>query len=98
MYLAGGGSVHKGLDRVIEAFSARPDLKLYVCSPFRYEQDFCEVYKHELFRTPNIIPIGFLKLGIPSGSSGWLRYAPLAFSHLARRVCRVPFSLLCPRA
>ena len=63
MYLAGGGSVHKGLDRVLEAFSARPDLKLYVCSPFRYEQDFCEVYKHELFRTPNIIPIGFLKLG-----------------------------------
>jgi hypothetical protein len=62
MYLAGGGSVHKGLDRVLEAFSARPDLKLYVCSHFSHEQDFCKVYSRELFETPNIHPIGFLKL------------------------------------
>jgi hypothetical protein len=61
MYLAGGGSVHKGLDRVLEAFSARPDLTLYVCSGFKYEQDFCNVYSRELYETLNIHPIGFLK-------------------------------------
>ncbi|MDK9719227.1 MAG: glycosyltransferase [Trichlorobacter sp.] len=62
MFLASGGQVHKGLDLLLEIFPRHPELHLYVCSSFKGEQDFCELYCTELFNTPNIHSVGFLDI------------------------------------
>jgi len=62
MFLASGGQVHKGLDLLLEVFPRHPELHLYVCSSFKGEQDFCELYRTELFNTPNIHSVGFLDI------------------------------------
>lgn len=62
LFLAGGGQAHKGLDLLLEVFAKNPDLKLYVCSSFKAEKDFCELYKKELFETKNIHPLGFVDI------------------------------------
>ncbi len=54
LWFGGGGAVHKGLDMVLEAFSRTPELHLHICGPLLAEKDFIEVYKKELFETPNI--------------------------------------------
>jgi len=46
--------VHKGLDLVLEAFAATPDLHLTVCGRPEKEADFFKHYKHELTGLPNI--------------------------------------------
>jgi glycosyl transferase family 1 len=58
LFLGGYGQVHKGLDLLLEVFSKRPHLTLYVCGHFTREEDFCRVYNKELFHTPNIVPVG----------------------------------------
>lgn len=58
LFFAGGGQVLKGLDIALEVFSRNQDLTLYICSPFRSERDFCQLYHKELFETNNIKPIG----------------------------------------
>lgn len=62
MFLASGGQVHKGLDLLLDLFPRHPELHLYVCSSFKSERDFCELYRTELFNTPNIHAVGFLDI------------------------------------
>jgi hypothetical protein len=65
LFLASGGQVHKGLDLLLEVFSAHPELQLYVCSSFKAEWDFCRLYRKELFHTGNIHPVGFMSIESP---------------------------------
>jgi hypothetical protein len=58
LFLGGYGQVHKGLDLLLEVFSKRPHLTLYVCGQFSREADFCRVYREELFGRHNIRPVG----------------------------------------
>ena len=60
VYFGGTGSIHKGLDLLLDIFIERPELDLYVCSGFHNEKDFCRLYKQALFHTSNIHPMGFL--------------------------------------
>ena len=60
LFLGGTGQVHKGLDLLLELFSATPELELTVCSPFRAEADFARAYARELHRMPNIRAAGFV--------------------------------------
>lgn len=63
MFLASLGQVHKGLDLLLDIFANTcKDCNLYICSNFKEELDFCDLYKNELYNTPNIIPIGFLDI------------------------------------
>lgn len=62
LYLGGTGSIHKGLDLLLDIFVKRPELDLYVCSRFHNEKDFCRLYEQELFHTSNIHPVGFLDI------------------------------------
>ncbi len=54
LWIGGGGSVLKGLDITLEAFSKMPNLHLHVCGPVSAEKDFAEAYNKELYETPNI--------------------------------------------
>lgn len=60
LWLGSRGMVHKGLDLVLEAFAAAPDLHLTVCGPVHDESDFVEAYRAELFATANIDVLGFV--------------------------------------
>lgn len=63
MYFASCGSVHKGLDLLLDVFSNNKcDLKLYVCGLYLREKDFCKLYKKELFHNPRIISMGFVDI------------------------------------
>ncbi|MGL5271456.1 MAG: glycosyltransferase [Selenomonadaceae bacterium] len=63
LFLASAGQVHKGLDLLLEVFSAPGfNANLYICSSFKDEKDFCELYDQELNRRNNIHPIGFLDI------------------------------------
>ncbi|MCG2686985.1 glycosyltransferase, partial [Candidatus Parcubacteria bacterium] len=62
LFLNSSGQVLKGLDLLLEVFSKNKELNLYVCSNFANEKDFCELYKKELFETPNIHPVGFIDI------------------------------------
>ena len=63
LFFGSGGSVHKGLDLLLEIFS-EPGFpaNLYVCGLFEQEDDFVAAYRTELYHTPNIIPIGFVDI------------------------------------
>ena len=63
LWFGSGGLVHKGLDLVLDAFSGMPDYHLYVCGPVEDEKRFVEVYRKELFETPNIHTIGWVDPG-----------------------------------
>lgn len=60
LWLSGSGNVHKGMDMALEAFAQMPDKHLYICS--KQEKDFAELYKKELFATPNIHFIGLIRI------------------------------------
>jgi len=60
MWLGSSGTVHKGLDLVLEAFSLMPDYHLYVCGLIDSESDFSEEYQNELYHTQNIHTIGWI--------------------------------------
>ncbi|MBP2655276.1 MAG: glycosyl transferase group 1 [Firmicutes bacterium] len=62
LFLASRNQILKGLDLLLEVFSANHDITLYICSLFAQEPEFCQVYAKELFQHPNIKPIGFLDL------------------------------------
>jgi glycosyltransferase involved in cell wall biosynthesis len=59
LYLASYGQVHKGLDRLLEAFAREPSLHLVVCSPYEKEPDFVRAYRRELLEAPNVHAAGF---------------------------------------
>ena len=63
LYFASGGQIITGLDLLLDVFSERPDLHLYICSPFKSETDFVECFHDSLFKTANIHPIGFVRIG-----------------------------------
>lgn len=62
LFLASTGQVHKGLDLLLEAFSSLQGVRLYVCSKYHEEEDFCTAYNRELFESPSVIPVGFLDI------------------------------------
>ena len=62
LFLASGSQVHKGLDLVLEAARDLPEVRIYVCSYFKFEKDFCALYRQELFHSPNVFPIGIVNI------------------------------------
>jgi glycosyltransferase involved in cell wall biosynthesis len=62
LFFASRSQMQKGLDLLLEIFPKHPDLHLYICSQFDNEQDFCAVYRKEIYNTPNIHPIGWIKV------------------------------------
>jgi glycosyltransferase involved in cell wall biosynthesis len=60
LFMAGVGMVHKGLDRVLEAFASMPHLSLTICGPVEKEQDFVRAYRKELYETKNIRVVGWV--------------------------------------
>jgi len=60
LFFASGSQVGKGLDLLLEIFPKHPDLHLHVCSHYEKERDFRRCYHRELFRQPNIHPVGFV--------------------------------------
>lgn len=62
LFLASGSQVHKGLDLVLEAMQELPEARLYVCSYFNSEKDFCALYERELFHSSNVFPVGLVNI------------------------------------
>lgn len=54
------GFVHKGLDRVLEAFAQMPDCHLTVFGPLHLEQRFVKAFHRDLYETPNIRTHGWI--------------------------------------
>src|ERR1700683_12809 len=65
LFFASGSQVQKGLDLLLDIFPHLPDLKLYICSGFESEADFCACYHRELFETPNIRSLGWVRVNRP---------------------------------
>jgi glycosyltransferase involved in cell wall biosynthesis len=61
-FLASATQVHKGLDLLLEAAQRLPHARIYVCSYFKMEKDFCALYRKELFEAPNVFPIGRINI------------------------------------
>jgi len=61
LWFGGGGSILKGLDLVIEAFSRMPQFTLTIVGPSAYEKDLEKIYAKEL-ALPNIKRYGRPKL------------------------------------
>lgn len=58
LFYQGPGNVHKGLDRILEAFAGAPQLELHVCQDI--EPRFRKVYEGLLAGAPNIHVHGFI--------------------------------------
>jgi glycosyltransferase involved in cell wall biosynthesis len=65
LFFASKNQVRKGLDLLLEVFAELPELHLYVCSSFQNERDFCALYERELYGTPNIHPLGWIRANGP---------------------------------
>lgn len=63
LWLGSFGMVHKGLDLVLEAFAANPDLHLTICGRPEKEDDFFSTYERELTKLPNIRLAGWIDPG-----------------------------------
>jgi glycosyltransferase involved in cell wall biosynthesis len=72
VWFGSGGLLHKGLDRVLEAFVELPDLELTVLGPVDREPEFERAFRRELRRTPNV------------RTHGWIDVASRAFAEVAR--------------
>jgi glycosyltransferase involved in cell wall biosynthesis len=60
LWFGSGGFVHKGLDRVIEAFLRLPaPFRLRVCGPLNLESNFLQAYERELADFPRIEMVGW---------------------------------------
>lgn len=61
LWIGGTGLLHKGLDLLLEVFANQPHLHLWVCGPLHLpaERSFIQIYREELFKRPNIHPIGW---------------------------------------
>lgn len=65
LWFGSGGLVHKGLDLVLEAFAAMPDLELVVAGPVENERAFEAAFARELYGTPSIEAVGWLDVSSP---------------------------------
>lgn len=67
LWLGSSPLLLKGLDLVLEAFAALPDLHLWVCGPIDApaEAKFRQAYHRELFSLPNIHALGWVNLRSP---------------------------------
>jgi glycosyltransferase involved in cell wall biosynthesis len=65
LFFTSGSQVQKGLDLLLEIFPKLPHLHLYICSDFQNEPDFCECYRKELYETPNIHAVGWVRVNSP---------------------------------
>jgi glycosyltransferase involved in cell wall biosynthesis len=80
LWFNSGGFVHKGLDLVLEAFAGMPDYHLTICGPISQEPDFAQVYRKELYETPNILTVGWIDSNGP-------RFAQIAGNCAATILC-----------
>lgn len=62
MFISSFTPVRGGLDLLLEIFPKYRNLNLYILGYFSHDRDFCQIYKKELFETPNIHPIGFVNV------------------------------------
>ena len=76
LWFGSGGLVHKGLDRVLEAFAGLPELELSVFGPIDREPEFERAFRRELYETPNIHTLGWIDVAGPE-------FLALARRHLA---------------
>lgn len=60
IWMGSHGLVHKGLDRVLDAFVPLPNHHLYVLGPLDVEKDFVAAYYDELYNSPNIHTVGWV--------------------------------------
>ena len=65
LFFASKSQMQKGLDLLLEIFPRHPGLHLYICSEFKSEADFCTCYHKELYETPNIHPMGWVRVNSP---------------------------------
>lgn len=63
LWFGGAGLAHKGLDLVLEAFSAMPEYSLSVVGKVSPHDPFAKLYKRELYETKNIQTFGWLDPG-----------------------------------
>jgi hypothetical protein len=73
LWFGSGGLLHKGLDRVLEAFAGMPELELTVLGPIDREPAFARAFQRELYGTRNI------------RTHGWIDVASADFLEIARR-------------
>lgn len=66
LWFGSGGLLHKGLDRVLEVFSALPHLGLTVLGPVEREPEFERAFARELYATPNIATRGWIDVAGPT--------------------------------
>ena len=62
LFLGSRQQLAKGLDVLLEAFDASPDLHLHVCGHYLTDRAFCHVYYNQLFCRPNIHSHGWVDL------------------------------------
>ena len=62
LWFGSSGLIHKGLDLCLDYFSQNQDIFLHICGPIENEKEFIDVYKKELFESPNIKLHGFIDI------------------------------------
>jgi len=62
LWFGSSGLIHKGLDLCLDYFSQNKDIFLHICGPIENEKEFIDVYKKELFESPNIKLHGFIDI------------------------------------
>ncbi len=62
LWFGSSGSIHKGLDILLEIFKNRKNIVLHVCGANPDEEQFNEIYDEYLSKTPNIINHGFVDI------------------------------------
>lgn len=60
LWVNSGTLVHKGLDLALEVFASNPQIHLWICGPLWDESRFMRIYRRELFKCPNVHPLGFI--------------------------------------
>lgn len=63
LWMAAYGPLLRRLDIVLEAFSQRPDLELWVCGGVHHDKDFYRVMRRLLTEIPNIHYAGWVDVG-----------------------------------
>jgi hypothetical protein len=62
LWFGSTGSLHKGLDILIEIFSNRNDIILHICGMNKNENNFIKFYEQNFNKCKNIINHGFVKI------------------------------------